>query len=64
MTFDFDKVFHKPNSPIPEDCPCRKCDEPKYSVDNPTISLQNARNVKFIKIGGIVVNNNTCFDCI
>lgn len=35
MTFDFDKAFQNPSKPIPQDCPCRECDEPKYGIDNP-----------------------------
>ena len=33
--FDFDKAFHKPIEIVPKDCPCRKCNEPKYSINNP-----------------------------
>lgn len=35
MTFDFDKVFHKPRESISKDCPCRECEELKYGIDNP-----------------------------
>ena len=33
--FDFDKAFHKPIEIVPKDCPCRKCNEPKYRINNP-----------------------------
>ena len=35
MTFDFDKVFHKAPMIIPKDCPCKKCTELKYAINNP-----------------------------
>lgn len=34
MFVDFDKIFHKSPIIIPKDCPCRKCNEPKYAIDN------------------------------
>ena len=49
MTFDFDKAFHKPNSPIPKGCPCRKCDEPKYFVDNPYYRSTKCEECKVYK---------------
>ena len=35
MTFDFDKVFHKSEKIVSKDCPCRKCEEPRLSMNNP-----------------------------
>lgn len=35
MTFDFDKVFHKAPMIIPKDCPCKKCTESEYAMNNP-----------------------------
>lgn len=35
MLVDFNKVFHGKRDPAPKDCPCDKCDEPKYFVNNP-----------------------------
>ena len=49
MTFDFDKIFHKLSNPIPKDCPCRKCDEPKYSVDNPYYRSTKCEECKVYK---------------
>ena len=33
--FDFDKAFHKQMTSITENCPCKKCDEYKYHMNNP-----------------------------
>lgn len=33
--FNFDDAFHKNINPVPKDCPCRKCDEPKRMINNP-----------------------------
>ena len=49
MTFNFDKAFHKPNKPIPQDCPCRECDEPKYGVDNPYYRSTKCEECKMYK---------------
>lgn len=36
MFADFDKAFHKIKAElVPQDCPCIRCDEPKYLMDNP-----------------------------
>ena len=49
MTFNFDKAFHKPREPIPKDCPCGECDEPKYSVDNPYYRSTKCEECKVYK---------------
>lgn len=49
MTFDFDKAFHKPNSPVSKDCPCRQCDESKYYVDNPYYQSTKCEECKVYK---------------
>lgn len=49
MTFDFDKAFHKSNSPVSKDCPCRQCDEPKYYVDNPYYQSTKCEECKVYK---------------
>lgn len=49
MTFDFDKAFHKPSNSILKDCPCRKCDESKYSVDNPYYQSTKCEECKVYK---------------
>ena len=49
MTFNFDKAFHKPIKPVPRDCPCRQCDEPKYSVDNPYYRSTKCEECKVYK---------------
>ena len=49
LTFNFDKVFHKPIKPIPKDCPCRKCGEPKYYIDNPYYQSTKCEKCKIYK---------------
>ena len=49
MTFDFDKAFHKTIKPVPRDCPCRECNEPKYGIDNPYYKSEKCEECKVYK---------------
>lgn len=49
MTLDFDIAFHKQMTPIPEDCPCKKCDEPQYYMNNPYYRSTKCEECKVYK---------------
>lgn len=49
MTFNFDKAFHKPIKPTPNNCPCQECDELNYGIDNPYYHSAKCNECKVYK---------------
>ena len=49
MLVDFNKVFYGEHRPEPPDCPCDKCDEPKYFVNNPYYQSKRCNDCKVYK---------------